>query len=160
MQLILAAIGRLKKGPEQDLVARYGDRLTKAGKAIGITQVKTIEIVESRADSAAARKRDEAQSILSRLPDNCTIFAFDERGKSPNSRQFAQLINRELEDGSSSLALIIGGPDGLDASLTERADQLVSFGSATFPHQLVRVLVLEQVYRATTILTNHPYHRD
>ena len=160
MQLILAAIGRLKKGPEQDLVARYGDRLTKAGKAIGITQVKTIEIVESRADSAAARKRDEAQSILSRLPDNCTIFAFDERGKSPDSRQFARLINRELEGGSSSLALIIGGPDGLDASLTERADKLVSFGSATFPHQLVRVLVLEQIYRATTILTNHPYHRD
>ena len=160
MQLILAAIGRLKKGPEQDLVARYADRLAKAGKAIGITQFKTIEIVESRAGSAEARKREEAQNILSRLPDSCSIFAFDERGKSPNSRQFAQLVNRELESGSSCLALIIGGPDGLDASLRDRADQLVSFGSATFPHQLVRVLVLEQVYRATTILTNHPYHRD
>ena len=160
MQLILAAIGRLKKGPEQDLVARYSDRLTRAGKAIGITQFKTIEIVESRASSADARKRDEAQSILSRLPDNCAIFAFDERGKSPNSRQFAQLVSRELESGSPSLALIIGGPDGLDSSVKDRASQLMSFGSATFPHQLVRVLVLEQVYRATTILTNHPYHRD
>ena len=160
MQLILAAIGRLKKGPEQELVARYGDRLTKAGKAIGITQVKTIEIVESRASSSANRKREEAQSLLSRLPDNCTIFAFDERGKSPSSRQFAKHVSQQLDGGSPALALIIGGPDGLDPTLTDQADKLISFGTATFPHQLVRVLVLEQAYRAVTILTNHPYHRD
>ena len=160
MQLILATIGRLKKGPEQELVARYGDRLASAGKAVGISQIKTIEIVESRAASASARKLAEAQSLISRLPDNCAIFAFDERGKSPSSRQFAKLVSNKLDNGTQALALIIGGPDGLDSSLTNQADSLLSFGSATFPHQLVRVLVLEQAYRAVTILTNHPYHRD
>ncbi|MEP1208526.1 MAG: 23S rRNA (pseudouridine(1915)-N(3))-methyltransferase RlmH [Rhizobiaceae bacterium] len=160
MQLIIATIGRLKKGPEQELVARYVDRLAKSGKAIGISQIKTIEIVESRAASASARKIDEAQSLISRLPDKCPIFAFDERGKSPTSRQFAKLVSQQLDSGSQALALIIGGPDGLDSSLTDRADNLISFGAATFPHQLVRVLVLEQAYRAVTILTNHPYHRD
>jgi 23S rRNA (pseudouridine1915-N3)-methyltransferase len=160
MQLILATIGRVKKGPEQELVARYGDRLTKSGKAIGISQFKTIEIVESRASSAAARKLDEAQSLLSRLPDGCTKFVFDERGISPNSRQFAKFVSQQLDGGAQSMALIIGGPDGLDSSLTEEADKLISFGAATFPHQLIRIMVLEQVYRATTILTNHPYHRD
>ncbi len=160
MQLILAAIGRLKKGPERELVARYGDRLVKAGKAIGISEFNTIEIIESRASSGAKRKQDEARSLLSRLPENCAIFAFDERGKSPNSRQFAKLVGQQLDGGTQTLALIIGGPDGLDPGLTDQADKLISFGAATFPHQLVRVLVLEQAYRAVTILTNHPYHRD
>ena len=86
MHLIIAAVGRMKKGPEQELVARYCDRVSKSGKAIGISQVKTLEFVESRAGSANARKREEADNLLSRLPPDCAIFAFDERGKSPNSR--------------------------------------------------------------------------
>ena len=160
MHLIIAAVGRMKKGPEQELADRYRDRLSKSGKAVGISQVKILEIVESRAASADARKDDEAESLLSRLPDNCTIFAFDERGQSPDSRQFARLVETQLDQGSNALALIIGGPDGLAPALRNRADKVLSFGAATFPHQLVRILVLEQAYRAVTILTNHPYHRD
>ena len=160
MHLIVAAVGRMKKGPEQELADRYRDRVSKSGKAVGISQVKIIEIIESRASSADARKQEEADNLLSRLPENCTIFVFDERGKSPNSRQFARLVETELDQGSSALALIIGGPDGLAATIRDRAKKVLSFGAATFPHQLVRILVLEQAYRAVTILTNHPYHRD
>lgn len=150
----------MKKGPEQELADRYRDRVSKSGKAVGISQIKIIEIVESRASSAEARKQEEADQLLARLPDNCTIFAFDERGKSPDSRQFARFMQTELDQGNTALALIIGGPDGLAPSIRERAERVLSFGSATFPHQLVRILVLEQAYRAVTILTNHPYHRD
>ena len=160
MHLILAAVGRMKKGPEQELADRYRDRVSKSGKAVGISQIKVIEIVESRAASADARKQEEADQLLARLPENCTIFAFDERGKSPDSRQFAKLVESQLNQGSNALALIIGGPDGLAPSIRDKAEKTLSFGSATFPHQLVRILVLEQAYRAVTILTNHPYHRD
>lgn len=160
MQLYLAAIGRLKKGPEQELVSRYSDRLAKTGKQIGLSGISTIEIVESRARDAKSRKRDEADQMLARLPENCPIFAFDEQGASPDSAGFASLMEKQIESGLPALALVIGGPDGLDQRIRNRANRIISFGAATFPHQLVRVLVLEQVYRCVTILTNHPYHRS
>lgn len=159
MQLYLAAIGRLKKGPEQELVNRYADRVVKTGKQIGLSGLTTIEIVESRARDARSRKQDEAEQMLARLPQNCTLITFDERGETPDSPAFASMLNRQIESGTSALALVIGGPDGLDPEIRKRASRIVSFGAATFPHQLVRVLVLEQVYRTITILTNHPYHR-
>ncbi|MEE9313490.1 MAG: 23S rRNA (pseudouridine(1915)-N(3))-methyltransferase RlmH [Rhizobiaceae bacterium] len=160
MRFIIAAIGRLKKGPEQDLVARYSDRIKKSGKAIGITALETIEITESRGSSSQQRKDDEEESLLSRLPQDCFLIAFDERGKCPTSREFATTLETTLNDGAQNIALIIGGPDGLSRSLRQKADHIVSFGSLTMPHQLVRILVLEQLYRSITILTNHPYHRD
>ena len=160
MRLIVAAIGRLKKGPEQDLVSRYADRLKKSGKAVGISTVEAIEIVESRAPDSATRKREEAQALLARLPPDTPLLLFDERGKSPSSRKFASSLEQHLENGTRSLAFVIGGPDGLDPGLRDQANQIISFGALTMPHQLVRILAFEQIYRSVTILTNHPYHRD
>jgi len=160
MQLYLAVVGRMKKGPEQELVARYGDRLTRSGKTVGLTSFKIVEIVESRASDSATRKRDEADNLLARLPDGCVLYALDETGKSPTSRLFAGDIGELLDAGTNALALVIGGPDGLDQQIREKAEKVVSFGALTIPHQLVRILALEQIYRATTILTNHPYHRE
>lgn len=160
MRLCLAAVGSLKKGPEQELVARYSDRIGKSGKAVGITSLDHLEIPESRASGSAARKQQEADALIARIPEEGVVFCFDERGKSVSSRQFANAIGKVLDDGNPSLSLIIGGPDGLDPDLRARCDRVVSFGELTMPHQLVRILVLEQAYRAVTILTNHPYHRD
>jgi len=160
VRLYLASVGRLKRGPEQELVARYRDRIEKSGKAIGLSSLQDVEISESRAANSEARKQEEAQILLDRVPDDSIIFCFDERGKTPSSRQFATSISAVLDGGHSSLSLMIGGPDGLHGDLRKRADRIISFGALTMPHQLVRVLVLEQVYRAVTILTNHPYHRD
>lgn len=160
MRLIIAAVGRMKSGPERELVARYVDRVEKAGRAVGITSVDVIEIVESRAAGSGQRKEDEADALLARLPSPCGVLAFDERGKSPSSKEFAEKIRNRLDDGTGDLALIIGGPDGLSPELRDRADSVISFGALTMPHQIVRILVAEQVYRAVTILTGHPYHRD
>ena len=159
MRLIIAAIGRVKAGPEQELIARYADRLTKSGKAIGITALETIEIAESRAASADLRKREEAKALLARLGE-APIIAFDERGKSFDSRAFAGLVQTELDAGANSLAFLIGGADGLDETIRAKAKHVVAFGKLTMPHQIVRMLAVEQAYRAVTILTNHPYHRD
>ena len=78
----------------------------------------------------------------------------------PTSRKFASYVSGELDTGTSALALIIGGPDGLHESVRQKAKKIIALGGVTYPHQIVRILVLEQMYRATTILTNHPYHRD
>ena len=84
----------------------------------------------------------------------------DERGDDLSSRALATQIERFRHDGRPSLAFIIGGADGLDPSLIEAADRRLAFGRAVWPHRLVRVMLTEQLYRASTILTGHPYHRD
>ncbi|MEM9734076.1 MAG: 23S rRNA (pseudouridine(1915)-N(3))-methyltransferase RlmH [Pseudomonadota bacterium] len=160
MRITLGAIGRLKKGPEQELVARYIDRTGKAGRAVGITGINTVELPESRLDTAALRQRDEMEGLLARVGSAEPLIVFDERGKNPTSRQFAKLLGRALDRGASHTACLIGGPDGLDESLRNKADHVIGFGALTMPHQIARILVAEQLYRAVTILTNHPYHRD
>ena len=160
MRIVVAAVGRLKSGPEQELVARYAQRLQKSGKPVGITSLDLIEIPESRAGTPDQRKEEEAASLLAKLNSKTHVFAFDERGKNGNSPDFARQIETVLNTGQGDIAFIVGGPDGLAQSLRDQAKQIVSFGKLTMPHQLVRVLVLEQIYRATTILTNHPYHRE
>ena len=89
MKVFVAAIGRLKNGPEQELAKRYADRIQKSGKAVGITALETIEMPESRAVDSDARKAEEAKSLLARLPEKTHILAFDERGISPTSRKFS-----------------------------------------------------------------------
>lgn len=160
VKVFVAAIGRLKKGPEQELAKRYADRIQKSGKAVGITALETVEIPESRAADSDTRKAEEAKSLLARLPDKIHILAFDERGISPTSRKFSTTLKGKLDSGAQNLAFVIGGPDGLSEEMRSQARQIISFGALTLPHQLVRVMVLEQLYRAVTILTNHPYHRD
>ena len=160
MRLIIAAIGRMKSGPEQKLVSRYLDRTVKTGKPVGITSVDVIELPESRAASADQRKDEEAAALLKRLPDSCSLIAFDERGKSPSSRSFAESVRADIDGGVACLAFIIGGPDGLSSDLRKKTDKIISFGALTLPHQMVRILVAEQIYRAVTILSGHPYHRD
>lgn len=160
MKLIVACVGKLKRGPELDLVQRYEKRLAGSGKAQGITDIRTIELPESRASDTATRKRQEADALRSALGDGTPFITFDERGKPIDSRAFAKLIGDAADNGTAQLGLIIGGPDGLDKTLREEARRVVSFGALTMPHQIVRALVMEQVYRTSTILAGHPYHRD
>lgn len=160
MRVSIAAIGKLKKGPEQDLVARYLERAQATGKQIGLSSFDISEYVEARGSTADVRKSDEAKLLLSGLEDNGKLIALDERGKSMTSPQFSQHIMRLRDDGCRSLHFVIGGPDGLDKSVRQRADLVLSFSPLTWPHQIVRALLCEQLYRAITISTGHPYHRE
>lgn len=160
MRLIVGAIGKIKSGPEAELAARYGERFAQRGRTIGLAGPEVFELPESRAGKAGQRKIDEAQRMLEKLPERVAIILFDESGKSISSRDFAETVSKHADGGTSDLALLIGGPDGHDASLHGRAQHVFSFGKLTIPHQIVRILVMEQLYRATTILSNHPYHRD
>jgi len=159
VRISLFAVGRLKSGPEKELAERYFDRFAKAGPAIGLELAKINEINESRASNAETRKREEAAHLDKLLGDGAVLVLLDERGKALDSPAFADLLGGIRDSGKRDLVIAIGGPDGLDPDLNGRAAHQICLGKMTWPHQMVRVMIAEQLYRAVTILSGHPYHR-
>jgi 23S rRNA (pseudouridine1915-N3)-methyltransferase len=159
VRIILTAIGRLKAGPERDLCARYMERAAASARAVGLTGVEFREIEEGRARRPEDRKAEEARALRALIPAGARLVLLDERGKSLISEAFAQDIGRLRDSGMSAFVLAIGGPDGFDPQLRAEAHQVLAFGAMTWPHQLVRIMASEQIYRAITILSGHPYHR-
>ena len=159
MRLILAGVGRLKAGPERELFTRYASRAQAIARTAGISGVDSIEIDEAHGRAADERTRSEAMALKARLPAEAFIVALDERGSAMTSTAFAAMVGRVRQDDLPALVLATGGPDGLEENFRNTAAATFAFGAATLPHQLVRVLVAEQVYRALTIWTGHPYHR-
>jgi 23S rRNA (pseudouridine1915-N3)-methyltransferase len=150
----------MKAGPEKELADRYFDRFAKAGASLGLDFAGIGEIAESRAHSAPERQADEAERLAGRRPPGSALLVLDERGKNLTSHQLAERLASLRDDGRKALTIVIGGPDGLAAPLREEADLVLSFGALTWPHQMVRIMLAEQLYRAATILSGHPYHRD
>lgn len=140
----ILAVGRMSKGEEAALVARYQKRHKRF-------KVQTVELAESN-------KSREAEQLLGKISDNHFCITLDERGQALDSVAFAQLLGKQFDAGRQ-VSIVIGGPDGLDPSVNQRADRTLNLGQMTWPHQLVRVLLAEQLYRAETILLGHPYHR-
>ena len=159
MRLVLACVGRLKAGAERDLVARYFDRARATGRTIGLPQMDMVEMSESAARRPDDRMAEEGAALIAALPPAGKLLVLDPRGRNLSSEDLARRIGEGREDGLAALSVVIGGADGSSEALRQRADTLIAFGTATFPHQLVRVMLAEQIYRATTILSGHPYHR-
>jgi 23S rRNA (pseudouridine1915-N3)-methyltransferase len=159
MKIHIAAVGRMKQGPERELVARYLDRAVASGKPLALTGFEVSELPESRASSSPARKADEAKALRAALPEGLVV-ALDEHGKTLGSEVFAHQLARWRDDGKPAVSFLIGGADGLDPELVKSATLTLSFSPLTWPHQLVRIMLAEQLYRATTILSGHPYHRE
>ncbi|MER0237287.1 23S rRNA (pseudouridine(1915)-N(3))-methyltransferase RlmH [Fulvimarina sp. MAC8] len=159
MRISIAAIGRLKRGPEQELFDRYIDRFRKAGPQTGLDWRTLSEFPESRADDADARKAEEAAKLKAATTDGSVLVTLDERGKTLSSEEFAEALAAWRDAGIRDCTLVIGGPDGHEAELRRSADLALSLGRLTFPHQIARILLAEQLYRAVTILSGHPYHR-
>jgi 23S rRNA (pseudouridine1915-N3)-methyltransferase len=142
------------------LAGRFFDRFAKAGPAVGLDFTGVTEIPESRAFSADERRREEGQKLLARKDGATAIVLLDERGSSIGSEELARAIARLGESSRKNLIFAIGGPDGHDPALRQKAAETIAFGAQTWPHQLVRVMLAEQLYRAASILAGHPYHRD
>lgn len=159
MRLIVVSIGRLKQGPERELAERYRERFDDIGRQLGFRGLEIHEISESRARDAATRIAEEAAAISAAIPEKSVLVALDERGKSIDSAGFAQHLGRWRDEGTATTVFTIGGADGLSPDLQRKAKLRIAFGSATWPHQMVRIMLLEQIYRAATILAGHPYHR-
>jgi 23S rRNA (pseudouridine1915-N3)-methyltransferase len=150
----------MKNGPERELVERYQTRFMQLASHIGMEFRPIMETRENRAKDVQTRKKEEAKALTPDALAQTRIIAFDEGGASLSSEKFAALLAQWRDEGVKNLILIIGGPDGLDESVRAKADRLLCFGAMTLPHQMVRVLVCEQLYRAATLLLNHPYHRQ
>jgi 23S rRNA (pseudouridine1915-N3)-methyltransferase len=159
MRLIVAAIGRLKAGPERELAERYRERVAKTGRAVGLRDIEIIEIRESRAQEAGKRVLEESIALANIIPERAAIAVLDERGENLESASLTGLIKSWRDAGRPAAVFVIGGADGLGAELKQRADLKLAFGAATWPHQFVRIMLLEQLYRTVTILAGHPYHR-
>jgi 23S rRNA (pseudouridine1915-N3)-methyltransferase len=159
MRLIVAAIGRLKAGPERELAERFRDRVAKAGRAVGLRDIEIVEIRESRAQEAAKRVLEESIALANLIPERAVVVALDQKGENIDSGAFTGTLRGWRDAGRPAAVFCIGGADGLGAEVGDRADLTLAFGSATWPHQLVRIMLLEQLYRAVTILAGHPYHR-
>lgn len=159
MKISVHAVGRMKAGPERELAARYFDRLSRGAASLGLDWAGVTEIGESRARSAEERRREESDRLRAIAANGAALFILDETGRQATSAEFAALIARTRDGGAREACFAIGGPDGHDPGLRGTARGAISFGAQTWPHQLVRVMLAEQLYRATTILSGHPYHR-
>lgn len=159
MKIVVGAIGRLKTGPEKEMASDYEARIVATGRQAGVTGFSLRDWPESRADDVERRKAEEG-ALLDGLVSEGKTVVLDERGKALSSVTFANWMSRALETGTRQVTFLIGGPDGHGEVLRAKADLVMSFGPATFPHRLIRVMLLEQIYRALTILTHHPYHRS
>ena len=155
MRITLIAVGRLRAGPEADLVADYLDRFARAGRNLGLPPVSVVEIDDRQSRSMA----DAAARITRALPDRAALVVLDERGRMLTSPDLADHL-AGWRDAGRDVARVIGGAGGLDPGLRQRADLVISLGRMVWPHMLVRVMLAEQLYRATTILAGTPYHRN
>lgn len=159
MEVGIAAVGRLKAGPERDLCARYLGRAKAVGRGLGLRGFEVTEVSEGRGTRAADRMAGEAAGLLAAAGRGARILGLDARGELVDSEVFAARLGESAAASVQRIVYVIGGPDGLGAEVLESAYALVSFGRVTWPHQIVRVLLAEQLYRATTMLSGHPYHR-
>jgi 23S rRNA (pseudouridine1915-N3)-methyltransferase len=159
VRLLLIGVGRLKAGPEKELFQRYFKRLAGLARSSGVAGVDLREIEEGRARRPEDRRAEESRLVLASLPKGARLALLDERGAALSSEQWASEIGNARDSAAPTYALVIGGPDGLDQSLREKAQNVVSFGAMTWPHQLVRIMAAEQLYRSLSILVGHPYHR-
>ena len=159
MRLIVTAVGRMKSGPDRDLADRYLARAAKAGRALGFKSIDIVEIGESRAARADDRMAEEGVALAKATEAGAVKVVLDGTGISLGSEEIAARIGRWRDTGRPAICFVIGGADGLAPSVKAGAELVLSFGTATWPHQLVRIMLLEQLYRAVTILSGHPYHR-
>ena len=159
MRIVVAAVGRLKQGPERELAERYRKRASDAGRSAGLSAFDIVEIKESRAGDAGRRMLEESIAIANIVPDRAVTVILDERGENLSSAVIAGRLQDWQRQDKPAVVFIIGAAGGLAPSLREKASLAIAFGATTWPHQLIRIMLLEQLYRAVTILTGHPYHR-
>lgn len=159
MRLLIAAVGKLKQGPERELFAHYLDRAEAIGRKISLAPLSAIEVAEAKAATAQARMEAEAKTLLAKLPSSHRLICLDCGGDQLGSEEFAQALAKFRDGGAQGLAFFIGGADGLGLAAQFKADRIVSLGPMTLPHGLGRIVLAEQIYRAGTLLTGHPYHR-
>lgn len=155
MRVHIVAVGRLRAGPERDLIDDYLTRFDRTGRALALGPANVIEVEDKKNAGMGA----EAALLEKSIPNGALICIMDERGKVMTSPDIADQLGGWRDQGRQDVAFVIGGADGLDPAFRAKADAALSFGKMVWPHMLVRVMLSEQLYRAASILSGSPYHR-
>lgn len=151
MHHVILAVGRIKSGPQADLFDHYAKQIRP--------KIMLHELADAPTSlPPAARRMKEAEATLKHIPAGACMIALDARGKDVSSEQLAAMIGKQELAGKKQICWLIGGQDGLDDSLRNRADHLIAFGKMIWPHKLARIMLAEQLFRAQCIASNHPYH--
>lgn len=156
MRLHLCVVGRLRKGPEKALIDDYLTRFDRTGRSLGLGPARVVEVEDKKGGGMAA----EAELLRRAIPTGAVICCMDERGETLSSPEFATRLARFRDQGRGDMAFVIGGADGIDPALRAEADMALSFSAMVWPHMLARVMLTEQLYRAASILSGSPYHRE
>lgn len=159
MQYTILCVGKIKERFFEDAIAEYRKRLSRYGKTevIEVTDEKTPDQASEALEEQIKKK--EAERLIRHIKDNMYVVALDLRGKEYNSVAFAEHLGEIMLRGNSHIMFVIGGSLGLHPSVIQRADEKICFSKMTFPHQLMRVILLEQIYRANRIQKGEPYHK-
>lgn len=152
MRLWIAAVGRVKAGPLRELFDEYSGRVSWPLAVREVEIKKTLSVDE--------RRRQEGELLRAACPAGAVLVVLDERGEHLTSPAFAERLGRWRDQGAADIVFVIGGADGVDSSLRKGADLVLCLGTMTWPHQFVRAMLAEQIYRAQQILAGHPYHRS
>ncbi len=155
MRIQICAVGRLRQGPEADLIRDYLGRFERIGRGCGFRGVTIVEVETKKTGGPMS----EAKLLINAVPAGALIVALDERGQTIESPEFAGKLAKWRDGGQQDVAFIIGGADGLSRAVRQQADLVLSLGAMVWPHMLVRVMLAEQLYRAASILAGTPYHR-
>lgn len=154
MQIKIIAIGRLRHGPEAELISDYTARFKRLSRQIGMGEIEILEL-----EAAKSSPEREAELIVKALPPGYRVIGLDERGRMMPSERFAETLSELRAEGLPGVAFLIGGASGFAPEIRARCDALLSFGAMVWPHALVRAMLCEQLYRAGAILTGSPYHK-
>ena len=152
MRILVAAVGRARQGPERDLFEHYARRISPP--------LLLKEVEEKRPVPPARMKKRQGEMLLAAVPAGAAVVALDAKGRALDSAALAGRTADWRDGGIRDLALLVGGPEGLDEAVLGRAGLVLSLGPMTWPHMLVRGMLAEQIYRAQCILAGHPYHRE
>ncbi|HLR92258.1 MAG TPA: 23S rRNA (pseudouridine(1915)-N(3))-methyltransferase RlmH [Atopostipes sp.] len=159
MEITIIAVGKLKEKYLKSGIAEYLKRMKS------YATVKIVEVNDEPAGQTLSAaeveqvKEAEGQRIIEKIPERARVIALDLRGKQLTSEAFAEEINETMTYGTSQIAFIIGGSHGLSQEVLSKTDLKISFGKMTYPHQLMRLILVEQIYRAFKIIRNEPYHK-
>lgn len=159
MEIKIIVVGKLKEKYLKDGIAEYLKRL-KSYANLKIIEIKDEAASQTLSDAEIEQiKVVEGKRIIEKLPDRARVIALDLKGKQLTSEDFAEEINETMTYGTSQIVYIIGGSHGLSQEVLQKTDLKISFGKMTYPHQLMRLILVEQIYRAFKIIRNEPYHK-
>ena len=155
MEIKLIVVGKTKNHELINLISNYVKRINFFNK------FKIIEVnsIKTKKNSENEIKRIEGENILKKIKNNDLLFLLDEKGENYNSRKFADFLKMKLKE-SKTIIFVIGGAFGFSKEVYAKSNGLISLSKMTFSHQIIRLFFTEQLYRAFTILNNHPYHND